>query len=170
MIPRGGHRRRKSMEPMILSKLSSPARHSQWEISSLTKEFLNLSSPASRSERIALPSDDRHVTFASHPEPETHEVEAFNTPTRNPIGFGGVVDTPGGSSTYGSPASPYFLHPQRLVQHTCPPKQMQQLLFPLSGRIEDQPDERLKQRLILARRKSLQFAPKVGSPLARLHF
>jgi len=158
------------MEPMSLSKLNSLARLSTSEIMSPTKEFLNISSPLSRLETIALSSDDRRVTFASHSEPGTHEVEAFNTPTRNAIGFGGGVDTPGGSSTYGSPASPYFLHPQRLVQQTCPPKQMQQLLFPLSGRIEDQPDERLKQRLMLARRKSLQFAPKVGSPLARLHF
>ena len=66
-----------------------------------------------------------------------------------------------------SPTTPYFLHADDLEQKTCPPKQSQQTLFPLSGKIEDQIDESLRQRLMNARRKSLQFAPKVKSPLSR---
>lgn len=67
-----------------------------------------------------------------------------------------------------SPTTPYYLSKgAQLVQQTCPPKQTGQLLFPLSGRIEDCPDEVVRRRLAVARRKSLQWAPKVQSPLGR---
>ena len=67
-----------------------------------------------------------------------------------------------------SPTTPYYLSKgAQLVQQTCPPKQTQELLFPVTGRIEDQPDEQVRQRLLMARRKSLQWMPKVSSPLGR---
>ena len=67
-----------------------------------------------------------------------------------------------------SPTTPYYLcKGAQLVQQTCPPKQTQELLFPVSGRIDDQPDEGVRQRLLVARRKSLQWVPKVSSPLGR---
>ena len=110
-----------------------------------TKEFLNLSSPLSRRDSITVPSPS---------PPETpRALDQFYTD---------------GESSYGSPTTPYYLsRGAELVQQTCPPKQTMQALFPLSGRIEDQPDERVRQRLLMARRKSLQWAPKVGSPLGR---
>lgn len=57
----------------------------------------------------------------------------------------------------------------RLVTRTCPPKQQQQQLFQALGEgvLARDKDESVLQRLMAARRKSLQFAPKVGSPLAR---
>lgn len=70
----------------------------------------------------------------------------------------------------GGGATPYFLHREELVQRTCPPK---------AGISESEGIEGfqfgnvngdvgvLMQRLLLARRKSLQWAPKVGSPLAK---
>ena len=151
LIPRGGHRRRKSMEPRMLSNINgslvpaeAPAKVT-FDISP-TKEFLNLSSPISRRESIAVPSRS--------PEPETPRPDHQ------------FYDD--GESSWGSPTTPYYLsRGAELVQQTCPPKQTMQPLFPLSGRIEDQPDERVRQRLLLARRKSLQWAPKVGSPLGR---
>lgn len=111
-----------------------------------TKEFLNFSSPLSRRDSIAVPLPS--------PDPETpRAIDQFYND---------------GESSYGSPTTPYYLsRGAELVQQTCPPKQTMQALFPLSGRIEDQPDERVRQRLLLARRKSLQWAPKVGSPLGR---
>ena len=112
-----------------------------------TKEFLNLSSPVSRRESVV----------ASIPE--------LQTPKTAEYGYDGYED---GASPWGSPTTPYYLsRGAELVQQTCPPKRTLQPLFPLSGRIEDQPDESVKQRLMLARRKSLQWAPKVGSPLGR---
>ena len=109
-----------------------------------TKEFLNLSSPVSRRQSIAVPTED----------PETPKASMFETSDN--------------ASSWGSPTTPYYLsNGAELLQQTCPPKQSMLPLFPLSGRIEDQPDETVRQRLILARRKSLQWAPKVGSPLGR---
>ena len=109
-----------------------------------TKEFLNLSSPLSRRESVVV------LTEA----PETPKAEELNFE--------------GGESSWGSPTTPYYLsRGAELVQQTCPPKQTLEMLFPLSGRIEDQPDEVVRRKLLLARRKSLQWAPKVGSPLGR---
>ena len=111
---------------------------------SATKDFLNLSSPVSCRQSIAAPTED----------PETPRA---------------ITDeTNDNASSWGSPTTPYYLsRGAELLQQTCPPKQSMQPLFPLSGRIEDQPDETVRQRLLLARRKSLQWAPKVGSPLGR---
>jgi len=65
-----------------------------------------------------------------------------------------------------SPTTPYFLHPQQLVQQTCPPKQTQQSIFQERG---DGGDENkavaVKQRLALMRRRSLQYQPAKPSPL-----
>ncbi|MCJ1287442.1 hypothetical protein MMC26_006793 [Xylographa opegraphella] len=152
IVPRGGQRRRKSMEPKMLANINGsvmpseiPARVS-FDLSP-TKEFLNLSSPVSRRDSIAACSS----------EPQTPKM-AENI-------YEGYDD---GASSWDSPATPYYLNKgAELVQQTCPPKRTLQPLFPLSGRIEDQPDESVRQRLLLARRKSLQWAPKVGSPLGR---
>jgi hypothetical protein len=67
-----------------------------------------------------------------------------------------------------SPTTPYFLRPSEITQRTCPPKP--RLLFPGAGEGGGDmvgEDGVVKQRLLLARRKSLQWAPKVSSPLGR---
>ena len=152
LIPRGGHRRRKSMEPRMLANMNgnlvpveTPATSTAAEMSP-TKEFLTFSTPASRRE-----------SFMIQPQAPT-----------TPIADSRADNDDGGESTWGSPTTPYYLSKgARLVQQTCPPKQTQQLLFPLSGRIEDQQDEKVRQRLVMARRKSLQWTSKVQSPLGR---
>ena len=55
---------------------------------------------------------------------------------------------------------------QEMLMRTCPPKSstFQDLGVGILGRDKD---EHVRMRLMAARRKSLQFAPKVGSPLAR---
>lgn len=65
-----------------------------------------------------------------------------------------------------SPGTPYFLHPQDLIQKSCPPK------AGMRGGAEggapatmDGANKELKQRLLLAKRKSMEWAPKVSSPL-----
>ena len=108
-----------------------------------TKEFLTFSTPASRRD-----------SFLLQPQaPATPAMEGSeNASGESPV----------------SPTTPYYLRKgAQLVQQTCPPKQTQELLFPVSGRIEDQPDEKMRQRLLTARRKSLQWVPKVSSPLGR---
>ena len=108
-----------------------------------TKEFLTFDTPASRRESFAIPA----LVPATPVVPSNDDDFA-----KSPL----------------SPTTPYYLSKgAQLVQQTCPPKQTQELLFPISGRIEDQPDEVVRQRLLVARRKSLQWVPKVSSPLGR---
>ncbi|KAL8676238.1 MAG: hypothetical protein Q9186_007224 [Xanthomendoza sp. 1 TL-2023] len=157
IIPRGGSRRRKSMEPRALANLNgnlvpaeTPITTPTTQEMSPTKEFLNFDTPIHRRETFEL------------------QQQAPSTP----IAEGGQTDDSAvgyeGSDSPLSPTTPYYLSKgATLVQQTCPPKQSQEMFFPLSGRIEDQPNEAVRQRLLMARRKSLQWASKVQSPLGR---
>jgi len=136
------------MEPRMLANMNgnlvpaeTPAK--QTAEMSPTKEFLTFSTPASRRESFAI-------------QPQAPATPSIQEPEN------GFDESPL------SPTTPYYLSKgAQLVQQTCPSKQAQELLFPVSGRIEDQPDERMRQRLLMARRKSLQWMPKVSSPLGR---
>ena len=191
-VPRGGHRRRKSMEPKSLStnengsisasdaaaRLAPEEEQSQM---SPTKEFLNLSSPAaSRRSTINVPNATterkkeagRRVSFA----PCTKPMDTVEEDERMPATFD-LPATPnpkpwedGTERGYDSPATPYFLHdPSKIQQQTCPPKSRQPggSLFPVSGRIEEQSDEAVRRKLQSARRKTMQFAPLKESPLKK---
>ncbi|KAI4226666.1 MAG: hypothetical protein L6R36_002979 [Xanthoria steineri] len=155
IIPRGGSRRRKSMEPRALANLNgslvpaeTPSKAPAAEISP-TKEFMTFDTPMSRRETFEIPQQIPSTPVADGAMTTDGAAdEDFNSPL--------------------SPTTPYYLSKgAKLVQQTCPPKQSQELFFPLSGRIEDQPDAVLRQRLLVARRKSLQWASKVQSPLGR---
>lgn len=166
LIPRGGHNRRKSMEPRALSSFNGnvfPAgTPSQNRVdSSPTNDFITFDTPASRRDTFVItrPSDPQtpvQVTIPSNVAADRND-DCDNYPADEP------------TQCWDSPTTPYYLsRGAQLVQQTCPPKQQtQERLFPLSGRIEDQPDAVLRQRLMAARRKSMQFVPKIGSPLGR---
>lgn len=74
-----------------------------------------------------------------------------------------------------SPATPYFLSNRaQLVQQSCPPKQSNRGLFPVSKptlSFEEESDEDARRqqraRMEAARRKSHFYKPAVQSPLAR---
>jgi len=147
-------------------------------------DFLNLagSSPPPG----GTPTSNRQVLLSPSPRPAT----PHNTPVAcevPPSGYSTPATHGEGPSLVDSPATPYFLHPQQLVQQTCPPKQTQMSFFTDAAaahanangsgddgsgggqRVEQkQIGEGVRQRLLLARRKSLQFVPRVGSPLARM--
>lgn len=55
---------------------------------------------------------------------------------------------------------------QNLLTRTCPPKENKYCELG-DGILSREKDEQVMMRLMAARRKSLQFAPKIGSPLAR---
>lgn len=69
-------------------------------------------------------------------------------------------ETPGGQT-------PYFLKKEMLVQQTAPVSKFLNSEQIGAGFLEEKKDESVMMRLMAARRKSLQWAPKVGSPLAR---
>ncbi|KAI4121713.1 MAG: hypothetical protein LQ338_006212 [Usnochroma carphineum] len=153
IVPRGGCRRRKSMEPRALANLNgslvlaeTPVKAPPADISP-TKEFLNLDTPMSRRDTFEF-----KVEAPATPAIEMPMIGERGDDFESPL----------------SPTTPYYLSKgSRLVQQTCPPKQSQELFFPLTGNIEDQPNQAVRQRLLAARRKSLQWASKVQSPLGR---
>jgi len=103
-------------------------------------------------------------------------------PAREPLGVssGFVIKTPAYLASKSTPApppsvgigpipeedkenvSPTSEAPTPLHQKTCPPKQLNRSIFLL-----DDAATPFKQRLLLARRKSVEFVPKIGSPLRR---
>jgi hypothetical protein len=101
-------------------------------------------------DKIDLENDEE-----SDPSPE----HAVSTPT----GF--VKYDP---STSMSPKTPYLMKEgAKLVQQSAPPKQIKQGLFQVSGKIEDQPDENSRAKLDAARRRTMNWRPRVASPLSK---
>lgn len=178
LIPRGGHRRRKSMEPRALANLNgtlvpststTPARSSS--APSSTRDYRDIPdtpltskahrrdsvqwirSPSSSSPNEDAGQIDDDQTFILSPVPATPAPEFISS-------YG--KETPGAQT-------PYFLHKEQLVQKTAP--QGKRLFDAVdsdsSGFLSEKKDESVMMRLMAARRKSLQWAPKVGSPLAK---
>ncbi|KAL7821867.1 hypothetical protein V8C26DRAFT_419071 [Trichoderma gracile] len=174
-VPRGGARRRKSMEPKSISNKDGSA------VSSSSKERRESSSSASSSSSktpnrrqssiwVHTPSDpgdeereEEDIEWSNliltpvpkTPAPETIMKFATETPSN--------LDDDEDDEEDGSPTR------EELLTRTCPPKAQKYL--ELGGGIlsrSKDTDENVMQRLMAARRKSLQFAPKVGSPLARM--
>lgn len=75
-----------------------------------------------------------------------------------------IPETPAGGdeSTCGSPET------SELVTRTCPPKSRPMFEMKSPGLFErGRKDEQVVQRLLAAKRKSLQFAPRIASPLSK---
>ncbi|CRG90111.1 Muscle M-line assembly protein unc-89 [Talaromyces islandicus] len=163
IIPRGGAKRRKSMQPRALANIngsllssstsSRPSRSStEWE--GTVENFRRMSPSPS------TPPPAAGESFLSKIS------EAPKTPT-----------TGGGDSSYTfnfdfsamSPATPYFLsQPSRLIQQTCPPKQTNQGLFSVHSESQGpRTNSDLRAKLEAARRKSLAFKPRLESPLSQ---
>jgi len=162
------------MEPKALANLNGSLigtdaifRTSQLEqasakqLMSPTKEFLDLDSPAAATTPARLGQYEMSPANVRSATAEDDHVDP-STPQTN-------VDP---NMYYDSPTTPYFLHPQELIQRTCPPKQSQQSLFQELDRQRQTSEEKkpaaVNQRLALMRRRSLQYAPRVASPLARI--
>lgn len=190
LVPRGGHRRRKSMEPRQLQRQNGnltprPNRPAATPRSvsasnanlSPSKTFLATPrtvgsikmdrrkstiwerSPSSDGGNNEDPDEEKLILspVPATPAPETISMYAEH-----------VLDGDSGEPT------PYFLRNEELVTKTAPAHRVAEREEG-SGILGETSEERgngtggrvLMQRLLLARRKSLQFAPKVGSPLAR---
>ncbi|KAJ6079181.1 hypothetical protein N7467_008934 [Penicillium canescens] len=168
IIPRGGAKRRKSMEPRALSNVNGT--------------LVRISeSPAPSASGRRSGADQGAVDGFRKITPPTHQQDAPSTPTRqSSTDDYQFPATPGYNfanlDAIGmSPATPYFLsNRSKLVQQSCPPKQSNRGLFPgakASNVLEDEEDDdpRRKQRFRMeaARRKSLVHKPAVASPLRR---
>ncbi|KAL4946661.1 hypothetical protein BDV06DRAFT_53965 [Aspergillus oleicola] len=150
IIPRGGAKRRKSMEPRALSNING----------TLVKNMTG--TPSARRPSAAYGHPSRSTTPDGHATPQNTRGEADNKFWQTPKTPGFSLDSIGMS-----PTTPFYLNQQsKLVQQTCPPKQTRQGLFGKTA-AEEAPSKELKAKLEAARRKSLAFKPAVGNPLVK---
>lgn len=137
---------------LIPASIETPAKVCLENEMSPTKEFLTFDTPVSRRDTFVIErqrSQEQRPTLApATPNPASAQDDMLED-----------------GSEWGSPTTPYYLSKgAELVQRTCPPKQMG---FPVNGQIDDQPDETVRRRLVEARRKSMQWASRIRSPLGR---
>ena len=155
------------MEPRALANLGGnlvPATGTPLKATmSPTKEFLTFNTPVARRDSFEL--DAHQVTPEEADVLSMHVPLAPATPGDERDDMSGVEFDFGGAS----PTTPFYLSKgAELVQRTCPPKQTGELLFPVSGNVEDEPDESVRHKLMAARRKTLQWSSKTKSPLGRV--
>ncbi|KLJ08547.1 hypothetical protein EMPG_16022 [Blastomyces silverae] len=190
LVPRGGQKRRKSMEPRALSNMNGSIIKLDSSTSSNSgkrngaadretfQELMRVSPtpPSSRRETREWDSPEpqqqqqqQHFAIQSTPTNPSRSTAASpsseaETPTTPDFNY--AFDFDGASAP--SPITPYYpSQGTQLAQQTCPPKQLRQGLFDDNGRGDSQMSEGLKIRLEAARRRSLVWKPKVGSPLGR---
>ncbi|PQE17978.1 Breast cancer suppressor BRCT protein [Rutstroemia sp. NJR-2017a BVV2] len=192
IIPRGGHRRRKSMEPRALANLNgtlvpSTAPHKSTYSFSSNSSSENSTPQTQKSKRrqsvqwMKSPARDEDKdelgedAWMLSPVPATPAPEDIRDFVEGQGGW--AAETPGAQT-------PYFFKKEKLVQMTAPGGNKKFVNFDeegdeLAGEKEPEKgmgfgmetakerDQSVLMRLMAARRKSLQWAPKVGSPLAR---
>ncbi|KAJ5580561.1 hypothetical protein N7450_006862 [Penicillium hetheringtonii] len=168
IVPRGGAKRRKSMEPRALSNVNGSV-----------VQVAEPSTPSASGRRCGANSGAIEGFRKITPPTPTRQ-EAPTTPTHQSSGDYNFPQTPGYNfanlDAIGmSPATPYFLSSRnQLVQQSCPPKQSNKGLFPVSKptfSLEEESEEESRRqqraRMEAARRKSLFYRPAVGSPLGK---
>ncbi|KAK2021871.1 hypothetical protein LX32DRAFT_733177 [Colletotrichum zoysiae] len=157
LVPRGGARRRKSMEPRALAnqngmlvptpvKAGREARTAPNTPMNRRDSTVWMHTPSDEAE-----DDDDDWEGLISPVPATPAPEALARY---------AAETPSASTEYDSSPT------KALLMQTCPPKPNNYAQMG-DGILNRDKDESVMQRLMAARRKSLQFAPKVGSPLAK---
>ncbi|RAH74132.1 uncharacterized protein BO66DRAFT_425696 [Aspergillus aculeatinus CBS 121060] len=179
IVPRGGAKRRKSMEPRALSNVNGTLVRATATAPALDRRR---SGAISRDTVESFTRDHSTPPLSSREEQEQEESGSTATPpeqvdytvghTEPDQRYCHTPQTPG-SSAYAfdmdaigmSPATPFYLSQRtKLVQQTCPPKQTRQGLFTTPGPVRE-PNQKLRSKLEAARRKSMAYKPRVGSPL-----
>ncbi|KAH7153140.1 hypothetical protein EDB81DRAFT_931582 [Dactylonectria macrodidyma] len=168
VVPRGGARRRKSMEPKALANMngtlvSSPVKGSRTPSTPSAlrnrRESANWVFTPSEQADEDMEEDHDWSNLMLTPVPKTPAPDAVARYAANL-----VPETP--SDDEEDDDADYSPTKENLLTRTCPPKQN-----PFrdlgAGILSKDKDEQVLMRLMAARRKSLQFAPKIGSPLAR---
>jgi hypothetical protein len=166
-IPRGGARRRKSMEPKALANMNGTLVTSPTKGGSRTTP----STPSNRRQStqwMYTPSeqdeDEEMEDFEWSeailtPVPKTPAPEAIARYAANLDLESASADDDDDDDLDESPTK------DALLMRTCPPKKSIREMG--VGLLSQTKDDGVLMRLMAARRKSLQFAPKIGSPLAR---
>ncbi|KAI0881512.1 uncharacterized protein GGS22DRAFT_59103 [Annulohypoxylon maeteangense] len=170
LVPRGGHNRRKSMEPKALANfngtLVTPMKQtggSARECQTVPNNHISrrdstvwMHTPSDHDEDEDAPCDhdwDREISMLT-PVPKTPAPEAVRQFAMDVTPDSSAID-----DSYGD-----FSPEKELLMRTCPPKSYADLG---EGVLKREKDQGILMRLMAARRKSLQFAPKVASPLSK---
>lgn len=174
IIPRGGAKRRKSMEPRALSNINGTL--VKTDPTAADRRRSGVTPPISFPSRSGTESSEPPQTPTSSRKYNPAHTEADQNYTQTPRtpGYRFNMDDYMGMS----PTTPFYLSRAKIVQQTCPPKQTNQGLFPVSssavkarsrGELDGGDDvegsKALRLKLEAARRKSLAFKPSRGSPL-----
>ncbi|KAJ3474580.1 hypothetical protein NLG97_g9781 [Lecanicillium saksenae] len=160
-VPRGGARRRKSMEPKALANnngtlVSTPAK--QTSSYNRRQSGIWVQTPPEQTEGEQQGDDIEWSEFILTPVPKTPAPEAISKyATEEP-------ETPSQSDD-----SHMTLSREEMLMRTCPPKASGSSAYGQlgDGVLSPHKDEKVLMRLMAARRKSLQFAPKIASPLSK---
>ena len=177
MVPRGGHRRRKSMEPRAFANLNGMLVPTPVKNGSNGAARQSQSLPATPVNRrdsalwMHTPEDEdnENVQEAGIHEDEWDVAEMLTpvpvTPAPEAIARFALDVTPETPSTDVDDVDSVVAK-EMLITRTCPPKASacQELG---EGILSREKDQNVMMRLMAARRKSLQFAPKIGSPLSK---
>ena len=170
LVPRGGARRRKSMEPKALSNMngtlvnSTSKGHAASDQSvpntpmNRRQSSLWMHTPSDQGDAEGDDDDIEWSKFILTPVPKTPAPEAIARYAAE------LPETPTGQVEVMEDES--ALEEQTLLMRTCPPKAnpFRELGAGVLGKDKD---EQVLMRLMAARRKSLQFAPKIASPLSK---
>ncbi|KAK5992920.1 hypothetical protein PT974_06345 [Cladobotryum mycophilum] len=167
-IPRGGARRRKSMEPKALANMngtivSSPNKSGRESMGAPTtpnrrQSTIWMHTPSEAGDDEEEEEDIEWSKLLLTPVPKTPAPEAIAR-------F--AAETPSDDDDE-EEEEDEDMSPSRndMLTRTCPPKQKFREFG--GGILNKTQDDHVLVRLMAARRKSLQFAPKVGSPLAKM--
>ncbi|KAI0435024.1 hypothetical protein F5Y09DRAFT_158632 [Xylaria sp. FL1042] len=173
LIPRGGHNRRKSMEPKAVANMNgtlvTPMKATGFsrEPQTVPNNYMGR-----RDSTIWMRSPSDHDEEEDAPsEPSEMDWESTNAPILTPM-----PQTPAPEMvakfamdiTPGTPTASFDSSPSKnkLLMQTCPPKPSGLNGFD-QGLVSNGQDQSVMMRLMAARRKSMQFAPKVASPLKK---
>lgn len=170
VVPRGGARRRKSMEPKALANMngtlvSSPVKGSRTPSTPITSK--NRRESATWMYTPSEQADDDLDEEEDHDWSNLMLTPVPKTPAPDAVARYAANLEPGTPSDDEEDDDlDYSPTKENLLTRTCPPKQ-NPFREMGAGILSKDKDEQVLMRLMAARRKSLQFAPKIGSPLAR---
>ncbi|KAI7779829.1 hypothetical protein LA080_000327 [Diaporthe eres] len=187
LVPRGGARRRKSMEPKALANhngtliTDSAARKASGRENQTAP---TTPAPANRRDSALWmhspdfeddvgDDDEEHFEKFYDDQEDWFDTAPLTpvpkTPAPEAIHRFAMEATPGGADMSVSEADDEEeeLSQEQLIQRTCPPKAQHMYENLGAGILGRNKDENVVRRLMDARRKSLAFAPKVSSPLAK---
>lgn len=174
LVPRGGARRRKSMEPKALANLNGTLVTPMKQTSASARDCQTVpnnhmgrrdstvwmrspSNPDEDEDMVDADEDEWDGSMLT-PVPKTPAPEALH---RYITELEAAPETPGGE--WEEEDSP---EQEQMLTRTAPPKQS---VFANLGQglLSQNKDQSVMMRLMAARRKSLQFAPKIASPLSK---